>query len=32
MTDSWEALFDRADDHDAALDAIREALAEHRDG
>lgn len=32
MTDSWEELFDRADGHDVTTDAIRAALAEHRDG
>lgn len=32
MTDSWEELFDQADDHDVTTDAIRAALAERRDG
>jgi|AntDeeMetageno50_2_1112565.scaffolds.fasta_scaffold02699_3 hypothetical protein len=32
MTDSWRELFDRADDHDVAIDALQDALAERRDG
>jgi len=27
MTDSWRELFDRADDHDVAIDALQDALA-----
>lgn len=32
MTDSWERLFERATAYDATLDAVRDALAERRDG
>ncbi len=32
MTDSWEGLFDRANDHDVTLDTLQDALAERRDG
>lgn len=30
MADSWENLFERAGEHDVALDAIQNALAERR--
>lgn len=32
MTDSWETLFERAEEYDVTLDEIQQALAEHRDG
>lgn len=30
MTDSWEKLFERASEHDVAIDAIQSTLAEQR--
>lgn len=30
MPDSWKRLFERAGEHDVALDAIQSALAEQR--
>jgi hypothetical protein len=32
MTDSWEALFDRAAEYEIAPEDIQRALTEHRDG
>lgn len=32
MTDSWEALFDRADEYGVVCEDIQRELAAHRDG
>lgn len=32
MTETWNGLFERAEEHETSLESIRSALAERRDG